>query len=222
MAYEFDGNPDFKFAIDPELGDAKVIEEGRLDLPGWLWDGEKMLRQKYSRKKGYNGINTEYGETLYNIAEIQAYLTNINNVDMNKPWREKTDAYYQYYLSGCRAYQYPECQNMLPGLGENLGYGTFELAEIYNLHGWQANTIPIPDGWGGYIVKKTTGFEVAELKMDPVFTVIFMGSDGKVHIMFGDSDAVVPEENDPIWKTEGNLYLSDLNLGAWSTYYENH
>jgi hypothetical protein len=37
MVYEFDGDPSFKIVLNSEFGDIKVLANGDLDLPGWVW-----------------------------------------------------------------------------------------------------------------------------------------------------------------------------------------
>jgi len=201
--YEYEGK-NFILPLDPAK-DIKVLPNGNLDMQGWIWNSEtgEMERKYFSVK---DGINTaEKGETLYSIAEIQAFLANPDNVDLSKEARRE-DEDFKNYLHYCTVSS-PECSGLDKNYGSNMG------GEVLNKNLWGDNKIPIPDGKGGYATVDTATFIVTELKNKPITIVAFTGKDGQVKIMLGDTNVML---------TSNDNEIKDWRSTSWGKYYENH
>lgn len=194
MAYEFEGDKYFKFSLNPEYGDIKVLENGDLDLPGWVWSREKqeMIRQRYSRAEGYNGIyadeNDTQGEILYNVAEVQKILMKTDELDMSEEARTLNDKRL-VLLTDCRVFF--KCSGEPSFNKDNLGKEKI----VVDLLGWWSKIVLLSKTkW-----TETTGYLASGVKGEPVSLVTFEKKDGSFVTLFVDMDDLVPDTDEPNW-----------------------
>jgi hypothetical protein len=100
----------------------------------------KLIRQRYSRAEGYNGIYADekdtQGEILYNVAEVQKMLMKTDELDMSEEGRKIGDKNIKLF-SDCRVAAKP-CDGQLK-LKENLGKEKI----LVDLLSWFSRTIPV-------------------------------------------------------------------------------
>jgi hypothetical protein len=82
------------------------------------------------------------------------------------------------------------------------------IAEPGNMYGWGDNRIFRSDGKGEYTEIATAPFLFGELENNPISKIIYIGYDGEIKIMFGDTGELMNSEAEI---NAGN----DTDLSKW-------